>query len=437
MPSRRTFLHFASSALAGAGLTALAGAGLTACGGGLGATETNNVGRGSGGPLIAAGRPDSEVFATAINRFALDFWGQLASGNQVFSPASIEIALAMTYAGARGQTATQMATALSFGDDPATLHASASEALGGWNQPDREAYRLAIANRLFGEQTYAWQAPFMELTRDLYRAPLEPMDFRGSPGPARERINEWVEERTEDKIRDLLPDGSITGDTRLVLTNAVYFLAKWAAPFEANETYDARFDAPQGAVQVPTMHQQERFRHFRGDGVQVLEMPYRGGEIGMTIVLPEQRGGLAAVEAELDVERLGGWLEDLEPTLVSVALPKFRLAPDAMSLSSHLSALGMVDAFTPNADLSAMADPAANEGLPLLVSDVFHKAFVEVDEEGTEAAAATAVVVAIESAAIVDPTAVVPFIADHPFLFFLRDLETGAVLFMGRVTDPS
>jgi serpin B len=393
----------------------------------------------SGGPEAPPTPAESERFAEATNVFAADLWSRIrdGAGNRVVSPASIEIALAMTWAGARGQTAEEMARVLHFGDDAEGFHRAAGHALARWNDPDREAYRLAVANRLFGERSYAWRAPFLELTGDVYGAPLEPMDFRGAPEPARRRINGWVEERTNDRIQGLIPPGAIDGDTRMVLANAVYFLADWQHPFAASDTYEQPFSAPGGEVRVETMHQQARFAYAEADGAQVLQMPYAGGELGMMIVLPEASDGLGDLEAALSAARIDGWAARLEERMVNVALPKFRVDPaEPLALGATLRAMGMTRAFDPAAaDFSAMADPATNEGLPLFVTDVFHKAFVEVDEEGTEAAAATAVVV-VESAAIAPPD-VPHFVADHPFLFFIRDLRSGAILFMGRVEDPS
>ncbi|HJL16938.1 MAG TPA: serpin family protein [Sandaracinaceae bacterium LLY-WYZ-13_1] len=432
--------------------TALAFVLCAACGGGsstTGSTTPLDTGGddGTSGDTAATPTPaeppsaeETARFAEASNAFATDLWGRIrgTDGNLVVSPASIEIALAMTHAGARGETAAEMAEVMHFGDDPDAFHRAAGHALSRWNDPDRETYRLAVANRLFGERSYEWREPFLRLTGEVYGAPLEPMDFRGAPEPARQRINGWVEDQTNDRIQDLIPQGGIDGDTRMVLANAVYFLADWQHQFAASDTHEQPFHAPGGDVRVETMHQQARFGYGEADDVQVLQMPYAGGELGMLVVLPREDDGLAAVEEALSAERIAGWAEGLEQQMVNVALPKFRVEPEApLALSSTLAEMGMPSAFDPRtADFSAMADPAANEGLPLFVTDVFHKAFVAVDEEGTEAAAATAVVVGVESAAIAPPD-VPEFVADHPFLFFIRDLESGAILFMGRVEDPS
>jgi serpin B len=393
----------------------------------------------TGDASAAASEDEASRFAAATNAFAVDLWERMRSepGNLAVSPASIEVALAMTWGGARGQTAEEMAEVMHFGGDPEALHRAAGHALSSWNDPDREAYRLAVANRLFGQTGYEWREPFLKLTEGTYRAPLAPTDFRASPEAARERINGWVAEQTEDRIENLLSKGTITTDTRMVLANAVYFLADWQHQFKANDTRERAFHGPDGELQAETMHQQAAFGYAEADGVQVLEMPYAGGELGMMVVLPRERDGLGEVEAKLSAERIEGWADALETQPVKVALPKYEIEPPSLKLSETLRAMGMTRAFDPNAaDFSAMADPAENEGLPLFISEVVHKAFVSVDEKGTEAAAATAAVMAVKSAAIAPPD-VPSFVADHPFLFFIRDLRTGTVLFMGRVTDPT
>jgi len=392
------------------------------------------------GEATPATDAEAERFAAANDAFAADLWQRLRErdGNLAGSPASISVARAMTWGGARGQTAREMAEVMHFGDDPAAFHRAASGTLATWNDPDRAEYELAVANRLFAEQTYSWQPDFVALTRDRYGAPIEPVDFRGAAEPARQRINAWVAERTRDRIEDLIPDGALTSDTRMVLTNAIYFRADWRAQFQASDTHDQAFHAPGGERQVPTMHQTHRFAYGAADGVQLLEMPYEGGELSMLIALPEARGGLADLEASLEADTVDGWVDALSVRDVVVSLPKFRVDPaEPIALGGVLSAMGMASAFDARtADFSGMADPAANERLPLFIDDVFHEAFVAVDEEGTEAAAATAVVMAVESAAM-PPQDLVRFTADHPFLFFIRDTRSGAILFMGRVADPS
>lgn len=361
---------------------------------------------------------------------------QAVPGNQIFSPASIAVALEMTYAGARGETAAQMGGVLGV-EEADALHEAAGNVLASWNDPSRSAYTLRVANRLFGERRFMFRQPFVDLTASMYSAPLEALDFVTNADRSRVHINEWVARQTNDRIRDLIPPGSIDGLTRLVLANAVYFLARWERPFEPNDT-DRRpfFVAANRSVQAPTMQQSESFRYAEVPGAQVLEMPYRGGEIAMTIVLPTERMGLAAIERELDADRLAKWIAALGKERVAVSLPKFRVEPGSISMTDHLRALGMPLAFDPQrADFDGMAPRDASQDA-LYVSDVFHKAFVEVDEDGTQAAAASAVVMTMRSASMFARHSVV-FNADHPFLFLIRDTRSGAILFMGRLVDPS
>ncbi len=395
-------------------------------------------------PSAAFDPQDPEAsYADAANAFAAELWRELRDRedpeqNLVVSPASVHIALSMVLGGARGNTEAELAAALGVREDQEAFHRAVGAALSAWNDPDRESYDLSVANRLFGEATYTFLEPFLELTEDVYGAPLEELDFRGEPEPARVRINEWVESATEDRIQDLLPPGSVDANTRLVLTNAVYFLGDWVHAFDPDHTQEQTFHAPEGELEVEMMHQQESFAYADVDGAALLEMPYEGEELSMVVALPEERGALEQVEDEVVAGGAEAWFEALREHEVNVALPPFEIdPPESLALSPVLERMGIRDAFSEaDADLSGMADPAENEGLPLFLDDVYHKAFVLVDEEGTEAAAATGAVVGVTSAPA-EPPEIVDFVADHPFLFFIRDRESGAILFMGRVTDPS
>lgn len=386
-------------------------------------------------PEIAASMTeDSTPFVRSTNALAFDLWAELqrAPGNLVVSPASIALALDMTLAGARGETAEQMARVL-HADGAEALHAAAARALPSWNDPERETYTLAVANRLFGERSLSFEPAFLALTGERYEAPLEPLDLLGDPEGSRVHINQWVEQQTRERIRDLIPEGALE-DSALVLTNAIYFLADWQTPFDPNQTRDAEFFAEgTRSIRVPTMHRTGEMRYAEADGVQLLELPYRGDELAMTIVLPREREGLGAVEAQLGAERFERWIRALEPRRVELALPKLRLAPESTSLSDVLRALGMPLAFSRQADFSGMVSPPRPD---LHLAEVFHKAVVEVDEKGTEAAAATAAVIALTSAQI-EPEPPTVFRADHPFVFIIRDVRSGAILFMARVTEPA
>jgi serpin B len=262
------------------------------------------------------------------------------------------------------------------------------------------------------------------------------MDFIGAADAERARINAWVEAQTEQRIRNLLQPPHVTSATRLVLVNAVYFLGKWLHQFEGWATRDAIFHVPGNAASVPTMHQVESFRYAEDARVQVLEMPYEGGDLAMTIALPRARDGLPAVEAALDEATLGRWATALAARDVDVYLPRFEIRDAEIPLTEMLRAMGMSLAFdTTHADFTGIANgPTANERVA--ISAVVHRAFVKVDEEGTEAAAATAVAMVAGAAPPQNVEPPVVFRADHPFLFMIRDVRSGAVLFLGRMEDP-
>ncbi len=360
--------------------------------------------------------------------------------NLFYSPYSISLALAMTYAGARGETEQEMAEALRFHLPQAKLHPAfnaldqelARRGEGGEegdesDGEDAEKFRLNIANAIWGQEDYEFLSSFLDLLAEHYGAGLRVLDFAGAPEESRAIINDWVSEQTEEKIKDLLPPGSINSLTRLVLTNAIYFNATWAYPFEEGTTEDGPFTLLNGSeVQVPLMRQVETLRYGEGSGYQAVELPYAGHEMSMVILLPAE-GELEAFEASLDAAEVQAIIQELERQPVALTMPKFEY--DArLSLAETLAALGMPLAFSGEADFSGMTGSRG-----LFISEVVHKAFVSVDEEGTEAAAATAVVM-VESAAPGEP---VEMTVDHPFIFLIRDMETGAILFVGRVVDPT
>jgi serpin B len=388
------------------------------------------------GPAAAPLPAEAAPLATASNAFGFDLWSRVRAtpGNLVISPASISTALAMTWGGAKGPTSAEMKKALRLDLDP-------DAAMIGWGklatalQDRSRSLQLRIANRLFGEQSYQFEAAYLEKTRAAYGAPLEPLDFVKAPEPSRAHINKWVEDQTEQRIKDLLPPRSIVADTRLVLVNAIYFLADWQDQFEKQQTTQQPFTIAPGRTQ-PAMLMRRRgaYRMARADGVAVLELPYAGGDAAMLVVLPDRVDGLPAVEKALDAARLTAWTQALADQQVQVWLPRFVVDPPAaMELAKPLKALGMARAFDrARADFTAIANPPRPEDR-LYVGAVFHKAFVKVDEKGTEAAAATAVVMP-RATGMAPP--VPEFKADHPFLFFIVDKASGLVLFMGRVAEP-
>lgn len=356
------------------------------------------------------------------------------TGNLFYSPYSISLALAMTYVGARGETERQMAGTLRFNLPQDRLHpafnsldlelASRGEGAGG---KDEKGFRLNIVNAIWGQKGYDFLAEFLDVLAENYGAGLRLLDFVNTPEESRITINDWVSNQTEGRIQDLIPQGLIDELTRLVLTNAIYFNAAWAEPFQPNATRDGPFYRLDGdELAVPMMNQTTSYGYAEGQGYQAVELPYDGRELSMVILLPEA-GKFEAFEDSLDAERVDAVLDDLEYREVALTMPKFEFESD-FGLKDILSTLGMSAAFSNDADFSGMTGDRE-----LFITDVIHKAFVAVDEEGTEAAAATAVVVGLLSA----PPEPIKVAVDRPFIFLIRDIETGTILFVGRVLDPS
>lgn len=381
--------------------------------------------------------PDVAAVVKGSNQFAFDLYTKLRSeepGNLFFSPQSISTALAMTYAGARGETASQMASVLHFDLPPDKLHPAQAALLSYWNALGKQGnVQLSAANRLWGQDSYHFLDTFIRLLRTEYGAKLELVDFAKSAA-ARKAINAWVEKATSGKIKDLIPEGVLDQDTRLVLTNAVYFKGDWEDAFQKSATKPSDFflSATEKASDVPLMYQKERFRFHEakvadGKGVKLLELPYKGKQLSMVVLLPEAKDGLAELEEHLTADMLDQWINAAKEREVKVWLPKFKMT-DEFQLGDVLAAMGMKNAFSGLADFSGMDGTKG-----LFISDVIHKAFVDVNEEGTEAAAATGIVLELKAAA---PAATPEFRADHPFALVIRDNATGAILFMGRVLDP-
>ncbi len=386
------------------------------------------------GQTINAAKPSVSEKVQSIsqsnNQFAIDLYRQLRpqEENLFFSPISLSTALAMTYAGAKGDTAREMANVLHFALPEAQIHAAFAALLERLNVPEKKAYELRVANRLWGQKGYGFLPSFLATTRNAYGAELVQVNFVGAADQARQDINTWVAEQTNDKIKDLVPQGVLNALTRLVLTNAIYFKGKWEHSFDKQETQEAPFTTSAGKrVEVSLMVQQEEFQYGETQKLQLLEMPYIGDDLSMLILLPKQVDGLPALEKELTLENLAQWSSDMRSQEVLIYLPRFKLT-ERFELRSLLSALGMPSAFKPDqANFSGM-----NNARNLFLSAVLHQAFVEVNEEGTEAAAATGVVVIATSARII-PT----FRADHPFIFLIREKQSGSILFIGRVANPA
>jgi serpin B len=372
---------------------------------------------------------DVRAVAGSNNQFAVDIFRELSAAkagqNVLVSPLSISTALAMTYTGARGETARQMADALHFTLPDDRLHAAFGDLLADLGA-ERQGYELSIANRLFGQQAFGFKPPFLQTLSGDYAAPLEALDFESMPDDARVHINNWVSERTQDRILDLLPQGSIDNATRLVLTNAIYFNGEWKSKFKKEATREAPFYLTGNSqTQASLMYQKEEFHYGRFGDVQILEMPYVGGDVSMVVLLPDAVNGLPALEASLSAESLDTQLAALQETEVEVYLPKFTFKSE-FELPDALQTLGITDLFVPGvADLTGMADAE------LYVTRAIHKTFIDVNEEGTEAAAATGITIGVTSVPPPPPV----FRADHPFLFALRDRHTGSLMFLGRVME--
>lgn len=370
------------------------------------------------------------------NRFAADLYGQLAKSQTASfaaSPISISLALSMAYAGASGETSAQMKQTLGFSLDSDATHRAFGTLLRSWAPKAKSQYELTVANRLFGSKAIAFEPAYLEVTKDHYQAPLEQLDFKGAAEKSREHINAWVAETTKKKITNLIPEGAIGADTLLVLANAIYFNGTWSEKFEKDATIDKPFFAPTGEVKAPTMHMEDHFQYGEADDNKLLTLYYRGGPMAMTIVLPDAKDGLAKTEQAIAADKLGSWTEGMRRANVSIALPKFKISGASISLKDTLTAMGMGLAF--DEQRASFRGMAAGGEPNLFIGDVFHKAFVDVHEEGTEAAAATGAVMYPTSAML--PSEPKPFIADHPFVFFIRDAQKGTILFMGRVMDPT
>jgi serpin B len=376
-----------------------------------------------------------EQLVEGNSTFAFDLYQELSDeeGNLFYSPYSISLALAMTYAGARGETEQQMAETLKFLLSQEELHPvfnGLDILLGqrgeGAQGKDEEGFRLNIVNAIWGQKDYEFLDEYLDVLAENYGAGLRILDFINKTEESRLTINDWVSDQTEDRIEDLIPPGVISSLTRLVLTNAIYFNAAWEYPFDENATYDGPFYLLDGTeVTVPMMNQTESFGYAEGDGYQAVELPYDGGELSMVVLLPEE-GQLGAFEGSLDATLVDAIIEGLESREVALTMPGFEFESE-FSLRDTLAAMGMPIAFTGAADFSGMTG-----GRDLQIAEVIHKAFVSVDEAGTEAAAATAVVMELTAM----PEEPVEVTVDHPFIFLIRDIETGTILFIGRVVNP-
>ncbi|WP_422924247.1 serpin family protein [Singulisphaera sp. PoT] len=385
--------------------------------------------------LAAEARQDKPMnpVVSGNTAFAIDLYAKLrggSKGNLFFSPQSISSALAMTVAGAKGTTEAQMLKALHLDLPRGELHRAFGSLLKDLKSRGKDAgYRLGIADRLWGQRGYEFLPDFLALTRDEYDAELAQLEFEKDPEGSQRTINAWVADQTEGKIKNLIPS-PLSTNTRLVLTDAVYFKAAWADPFNASSTRDDKFHLGGGEdVDAKLMHRTGTYKVGSGDGIKALEIGYKSGAMSMIVLLPDEVDGLTALEARLTSENLNRWISGLQPRRVALAFPRFK-STSHVDLIAPAKALGISDAFEPDkADFSGI-----NGKHDLFISDAIHQAFVDVTEEGTEAAAATAIAVGARAAAITAPP--IPFRADHPFIYLIRDNATGSILFLGRLMNP-
>lgn len=366
----------------------------------------------------------------SINQFGIALYDQLRGreGNVFFSPYSIYVALGMTYAGARTETAQEMARVLHA--EGAPTDEAWHGALAALQQTLEQApgVTLHVSNALWGQKDYKFLEPFLQLVAKFYEGGIQQLDFKGQTEQARQTINDWVAEQTMQKILNLIPDGALDPLTRLVLTNAVYFKGRWLSQFDKAKTQEQPFTLLSGtAVPVPMMAQALQAAYAEDDLAQIVELPYEGEALSMVLIVPKASGGIGTVEAQLSADQWAAWRAALSRQAVDVSLPQFKKTINS-SLVRQLAALGMHSAFSSKADFSGMDGTR-----DLFIDKVLHKAFVEVNEEGTEAAAATAITIVLATALPREPAVVV---ADHPFLFAIQHAPTGAILFLGRIVDP-
>jgi serpin B len=385
----------------------------------------------------AVSQTDEATLVAGNDAFAFDVYKYLRAGdgNIFFSPYSLSEVLAMTYGGARGNTEKEMAAALEFQLPQDKLHlafdaldlALASRSQGAKGK-DQQPFRLHVVNAIWGQTGFDFLPSYLELLAENYGSGLRILDFQKNPESSRVAINNWVAQQTEQKIKDLIPEGSITDMTRLVLTNAIYFNAAWLNQFDKNSTKPGDFTLKNGSkVSVPMMHEQESFNYGSGDGYQVVELPYDGNELSMVILLPDQ-GKFDSFEASLTGQSVTGIIQGMKSRTVQLSMPKFT-TEQSFGLKSALTSLGMKDAFAPG-----LADFSGMDGKKdLYIQDVVHKAFIAVDEAGTEAAAASGVIVGTTAV----PSDIVKLDINRPFIYLIHDIQTGTILFLGRVMNPS
>lgn len=387
--------------------------------------------------ISAADGNDLKSVVSGNTDFAFALYGKLkddsnapsSKSNLFFSPYSISTALSMTYGGARGQTKEQMAKTLHFNLADQNLH-SAFVSLQKQivNDDNKRGYQLFLVNSLWGQKGYPILKEFLDSTCNYYGATFNLLDFARETEKSRKTINSWVKEKTKNKIKDIIPSGGIDEETVLVLANAVYFKGEWKFEFNVSETKNENFIvSSDDKVKASMMHIKENFNYYEDANLQMIKLPYKGDEISMLVILPNKIDGLNEIESRFTSDTFNALLLKMQECKVDVSFPKFKIIWGTFSLKSTLKDLGMPDAFEPRkADFSGI-----DISKRIWISNIFHKTFIEVDEKGTEASAATSVVLTQSS------NLAIVFRADHPFIFIIRDNHSGSILFMGRVMNPA
>ncbi len=368
----------------------------------------------------------AQIAAQSSNQLAFDLYGQLAQkeGNIFFSPSSISTALTMTYTGTAGSTATETAETLHLKGSRGQILADNSELQSVLTRPNKD-YTLNIANRIWGQESFPFHKKFNEEIQRSFKGGHESCNFKTDANNERIKINNWVAGKTENKIKDLLPSGTVNSNTRMVLTNAVYFLGQWKFPFAEEQTSDRNFYQLEGpSVAIPTMNLEKQLPYYSDENMAMVALPYSGNELDFLILLPHDKAGLSSLENHLTLAELQRNIEAMSPQKVDIWLPRLDLE-QSLNLTENLKQLGMKSAFEPGqADFSNLTDQPG-----LFITSVVHKSYLKVDEQGTEAAAASGVTISVTSM----PAPAIPFIADHAFMFLIRHQQTGCILFMGRM----
>lgn len=375
-----------------------------------------------------SGAPDTTLIQ-GNNQFALELYSYIRSDDQnvFFSPYSISAALAMTYAGARGESEKQMSKVLHFEADQKNFHPKYHgllQYIEGLNQG--ENLELSTANAMFAQKEYIFLDSYFDLVKSNYGAGLQMLDFKNELEKSRLTINEWVATRTKNRIQNLIVEGMINEMARLVLVNAIYFNATWDVSFDEKETVKKMFYVtPETPVEAPFMHKEGAFKYLKGEQIQIAEIPYADSTLSMLVLLPDDAASMVKLEQELSFARYQAWIAQLLPTKINLLLPRFKTTSE-FELSDVLKKMGMPHPFSLSADLSGMTGKK-----DLMIDKVIHKAFVDVNEKGTEAAAATAVIIRVKSAPVIPQ-----FNVNRPFIFIIKENAHQNILFMGKINNP-